>query len=176
LPSPPHENALPYASEVLPCSLHFVDGGMDLIVSYVYHGIVCWNVSSRAWKWRIQTGTRVARSSLSPDGSTIAICNLLNGFVRYDLNTGEMIRHYPVEVVENVPLPVIFIHQGRALLCGSDRGEVSIFNTEAGSLVQVLHHQGLCEYEYADGVDWIATGTSETGDRTNVILWYRHRG
>ena len=40
LPSPPRENALPYASEVLPCSLHFAEGGIDLIVSYVYHGIV----------------------------------------------------------------------------------------------------------------------------------------
>ncbi|KAI0324435.1 hypothetical protein GY45DRAFT_1262848 [Cubamyces sp. BRFM 1775] len=185
MPSPPTEDILPYAGELLPRSLHFTDEGKALIVSYLYHGIVCWNISAKTWQWRIQTGTRIARSALSPDGKAVAICNLMNGFVRYRVKTGEMLSQYPVEVVDNVSLPVLFIHEGRSLLCGSDRGEVTIFNAETGSLVQVLQHPGPCTvsqcsiisihqaYQRAGGMDWVATGTSETGDRTNVILWKR---
>ncbi|KAI0654585.1 quinon protein alcohol dehydrogenase-like superfamily [Cubamyces menziesii] len=175
MPSPPTEDILPYASELLPRSLHFAEEGKVVIVSYLYHGIVCWNVSSKTWQWRIQTGTRIARSALSPDEKAIAICNLMNGFAQYRVKTGEMLSQYPVEVVDNVPLPVLFIHEGRSLLCGSDRGEVTIFNAETGSLVQVLQHPDVVQQAYrrAAGVDWIATGTSEAGDRTSIILWKR---
>lgn len=76
MPSPPTEDILPYAGELLPRSLHFTEEGKAIIVSYLYHGIVyvyifhslifvvltsrrCWNISAKTWQWRIQTGTRM---------------------------------------------------------------------------------------------------------------------
>lgn len=72
----------------------------------------------------------------------MVICNLFDGFACYNLETREKVRHYPVAIHQNVPLPVLFIHDGDCILCGSDCGDVSIFNEVDGSLQQVLPHQG----------------------------------
>ncbi len=91
-----------------------------------------------------------ARSALSSDEKMIAICNLFDGFASYSLETREKVRHYPVEIHQNVPLPVLFIHEGNYILCGSDCGDVSVFNGVDGSLQQVLRHPGglSCHFAY----------------------------
>ncbi|OSC96543.1 hypothetical protein PYCCODRAFT_1333653, partial [Trametes coccinea BRFM310] len=128
--------------ELLPLSLQFAPDEEDLIVSYLYHGIICWSISSQSVKWRILPSTRAARMSLSADGRAVVFCNLLNGFDLFEVASRQLVRNFSVDVVEIIPLPVIFVHDEGAILCGSDHGEAIIFDVESGSQFQVLQHPG----------------------------------
>ncbi|KAI9062657.1 WD40 repeat-like protein [Trametes sanguinea] len=172
LPSPPSEGILPHASELLPLSLQFVSDNGDLVVSYLYHGIICWDTVMSSVRWRILPSTRVARVSLSTGGKAVVFCNLLDGFDIYEVATGQLMRRFPIDIVENIPLPVLFIHEDdEGILCGSDHGEVIIFDVKSGRQFQVLQHPDreiiqAIAYRSNSDADWIATGTSERGKDT----------
>ncbi|OCH83985.1 hypothetical protein OBBRIDRAFT_697070, partial [Obba rivulosa] len=125
-----------------PRSAHFVEEGKHLVVCYLHHGIVCWDVQTKEQLWRICPGVRIGCSSLSPDHKTIVISNLLNGFDLYDLQSRVLLQTYTVRMRENVILPVRFIHNGTALLFGSSCGMVTIVDRSTGCLIDVLSHGG----------------------------------
>ncbi|EIW54899.1 uncharacterized protein TRAVEDRAFT_131739 [Trametes versicolor FP-101664 SS1] len=179
LPAPVHDEI---DRELSPCSLHFIENGRALIGSYVYAGMICWDVETCTIKWRIPAETRIGRSALSPDHRSIVVCNLVDGFDRYRIDHQRRVQQYSVRLGENIPLPVCFIHDGDALLFGSACGDVSIVDEDDASLIQVLHHPGLLvlgnpAYIVVDGnVSYIATGTSERGKETKIRIWAKNPG
>ena len=61
----------------------------------------------------------------------------------YNLRNGELVRRFKNgdDTVENVILPVSFIHNGKALMTGSLDGLVRLWDTEDGSLFGSLEHR-----------------------------------
>ncbi|KAI0711253.1 hypothetical protein C8Q76DRAFT_623440 [Earliella scabrosa] len=129
--------------EVYPCSLHFVDHGNAVIVSYVYHGILCWDMATSRLRWRIDVDHPVARAALSPDHDLLIAYDLLGGFACYRTDHLSLVRTYPVSRLQGVLLPSLFVHDGHAIAFGSAAGEVTIVNMEDGRSLQTLRHEGM---------------------------------
>lgn len=87
-------------------------------------------------------------SALSPDEKHIAISNALDGVDIYPLfPDSRPIRHYHYtpapSMNKNLSMSLSFIHHGRALVCGSPRGSVSIWDEVTEELLQTLAHEGI---------------------------------
>ncbi|KAI9061488.1 hypothetical protein FKP32DRAFT_1548086, partial [Trametes sanguinea] len=72
----------------------------------------------------------------------LVLCNLFDGFDHYCISSKKLVQTFPVTIMDNISLPVLFVHRGNAILCGSDHGEASIFDVKSGSLTDVLRHPG----------------------------------
>lgn len=82
------------------------------------------------------------RSALSPDGDLIAVTNLYDGVDWYTVKTRQCV-HSSIDRVEtNVPMPVIFIDRGSAILVGGSCGHAMICNTEGSDPISLLQHEG----------------------------------
>ncbi|TCD60227.1 hypothetical protein EIP91_010524, partial [Steccherinum ochraceum] len=112
------------SSEICPRDVQFVLEADELVVSYLEHGLVGWDSKGKSLRWHIKVKTRIAHSTISQDGKFAVVYNLHSGFDRYDLNTGELISSYSSQVneLQNIVLPVLFIHEDRDLLLGDSRG------------------------------------------------------
>ncbi|KAJ3512424.1 hypothetical protein NLJ89_g3530 [Agrocybe chaxingu] len=88
---PPPSCVLPEGVEdfpVRPRSVHFLPGGRKLLVSYLSHGIVCWDVLKKCELWSIQPPKRyplIGSSSISPDFRKVLVHNLSRGMDLYKL-------------------------------------------------------------------------------------------
>ncbi|THH20795.1 hypothetical protein EW146_g615 [Bondarzewia mesenterica] len=157
-------------------SLHFDIDGKGLIASYLEHGIVCWKLSDLTVRWHIvPRADRIGRSSLAPDGKSIVVSNLSDGFDRYSVPGGQWIQSYKVKILVNVPLPVLFICNGSQLLFGTSTGDVAIVDVRSGKSMAILRHE---EGEIIQAITFndrqgqlIATATSEQGSQVRVIIW-----
>ncbi|KAJ3553637.1 hypothetical protein NM688_g3502 [Phlebia brevispora] len=175
-PSPPASSKL--ASEVSPRNVHFFHMGESLLVSYLNHGIVCFDVASQTMTWSLPLRTQIGRSALSPDEGTVMISNLAGGIDMFDVRTRMHIDtlSLPSPEERNVPLPLLFIHEGEDMLFGSATGDVQIVDATF-PIVQLLVHtkchiiQALA-YCHCDDAYYIATGSSETGNETCTKVWY----
>ncbi|KAH9917204.1 uncharacterized protein B0H18DRAFT_831185, partial [Fomitopsis serialis] len=126
---------------VSPRSVHWLDSGTRLLVSYDSHGVVCWNVRSQVMEWRLPLKrVRIGRSSLSRDKKVFVVSNLHDGFDMYRLSDKRPLRTFKTKALINISLPVLFIHDGRAVLTGSDTGRVSIYDCGTTLVMQVLAH------------------------------------
>ncbi|KAH9917208.1 uncharacterized protein B0H18DRAFT_884063, partial [Fomitopsis serialis] len=160
------------ANGVSPRSVHWLDSGTYLLVSYMSHGVVCWNVRSLKIEWRLPLKrARIGRSSLSQNKKVLVVSNLHDGFDMYRLSGQLHLCTFKTKALMNIPLPVLFIHDGRAVLTGSDTGCVSIYDCATTLVMQALAHGG-CSYAQHNGaVRLLATASSETGDQTYIKLW-----
>ncbi|KAA1479369.1 hypothetical protein DENSPDRAFT_760072, partial [Dentipellis sp. KUC8613] len=82
------------------------------------------------------------QAALSTNEKLIAVSNLCDGFDVYRMSDGTHLHHFPITVTCNCILPVLFVHDDHALLCGSASGLVTIYDIKSQSLRQVLHHPG----------------------------------
>lgn len=71
-----------------------------------------------------------ARSSLSPDGSRLAVSNLVYGFDIYDTNSAALVTSVAHKFGKEFPVPVAFLHGGRAIMSGSTTGVIRIWYIE----------------------------------------------
>ena len=80
-----------------------------------------------------------ARASISPDSHLLAISDLAHGFTVHDYRSGAFIRRFVHEVGRRFPVPVLFIHQGHAIVGGSTVGHVNIWDVEDGNRLAELN-------------------------------------
>ncbi|OSD01991.1 WD40 repeat-like protein [Trametes coccinea BRFM310] len=103
-----------------------------LVATYMSQGIYVYNTED----WTVlrhfgdSTSGWMASSSLSPDGSHIAVANLVSGFDVYDLYTGATVLSLFHEVGEEFPVPVLYVHGGNAILGGSTAGVLDLWYVE----------------------------------------------
>ena len=65
--------------------------------------------------------------------------SLSAGFQVLDLATGKAIRKFKVDAAEeNRALPILLIHGGHAIVCGSACGEVNIWFVDSGRKLPAL--------------------------------------
>ena len=83
----------------------------------------CW----RPQVWKVVEQERTG-ASLSPNGAYIAISDLSTGFEIYEMDTELVYGSFQHDVGEPFPTPVLFIHNGNALVGGSTVGNVNIWD------------------------------------------------
>ncbi|KAH9941080.1 hypothetical protein B0H21DRAFT_870178 [Amylocystis lapponica] len=143
-----------------------------LVVSYLYHGIVCSNCVSNGIQvlWTIHL-PYCGSCSVSPDNDFLAICNISRGFDVYEIPAGQLrsTLEIPNEHPE-MPLPVLYVHGGTMLLSGSRFGKVRLWKTD-GTHWQSLRYKDnviiqSLDAHYDASMDnfKIATGSSELGE------------
>lgn len=79
-------------------------------------------------------------SAISSDETTLAISNLFDGLDMYDLKSQQFTRTLPTYIMENVLIPLVFVHNDQAILVGSAHGAVKILNCLTGDTYADLSH------------------------------------
>ncbi|KII96096.1 hypothetical protein PLICRDRAFT_96851 [Plicaturopsis crispa FD-325 SS-3] len=163
-PPPPRNAPENQPVKVRGRSLHFTHEGTRLVVSYLSHGVVCWDTGTVTQLWMMIPSSRSklmsvtlillacspvdilcsGSSALSPDRHAIIVTNLQDGLDMYPVGLSQISHHYPYapDPTNNVPVSVAFLHEGQHVVCGSNYGEVCIWNTETEERFQTLPHAG----------------------------------
>lgn len=83
--------------------------------------------------------------TVTPNGASITVCNISEGFEVYNAPAGEF--QFALTIEDEEPamvLPVIYAHSGRMILCGSRVGKVRLWDSRGGEHIQCLRHEGMC--------------------------------
>ncbi|KAH7906047.1 WD40-repeat-containing domain protein [Hygrophoropsis aurantiaca] len=178
---------------IRPRRVHFFDGGRKLIVVYLNHGVIAWDLKQGSQVWRIppakdapQMYVCYACSAISLDINALVVQTLHGGLYLYRLGRTKPIRKFPFieETSYNYPLTVSFLHQGQAIVCGSNSGNVHIWKTHSGEVFQILtHNSQFCflgralRPPTANGpVSLVATASALKGQQTYIGLWSAKSG
>ncbi|KAF8995248.1 hypothetical protein BDQ17DRAFT_1330664 [Cyathus striatus] len=155
LPKPSHPQNLSDSDDrIRGRSLHFIKNDTKLIVSYLNHGIVCWDLKESLKLWTINpTFRHIGYSSLSPDGSHILVFNLEGGMVIFSVSKLTMLRrfHYPVNQSRNEPVTTVFLNNAQHVACGLYNGTINISHVRTGTVVQTLENVFLIDSGGSDG-------------------------
>ncbi|KAI0801860.1 WD40-repeat-containing domain protein [Irpex lacteus] len=116
--------------------------GKLLFVAYMYHGVVI--IDSETWSRVRSIPTSGCIASVSPNGEFFAVSNPPARFDVYRID-GQPDSHTPVRVLVDEsdadlpesPTPVVFVHDGHALLTGSSTGTPKLWDAGKG----ILHHR-----------------------------------
>ncbi|KAI9449301.1 hypothetical protein BJY52DRAFT_1192685 [Lactarius psammicola] len=150
LPDPPKfpelEGELP---EPMARSLHFLGVDDDvLLVTYLDHGIVAWNLKTLEINWRIRPRScKIGCSAVSPNEKVLATTNLYDGIDWYSLDSNHFMdasfQHTTTHAIsENVILPLTFVHNGTAVLSGTSTSCARLTSLKDHSLEELLQHDG----------------------------------
>ena len=82
-----------------------------------------------------------ADASISRDAKHIAISNVISGFDVYSIDSGQDVCSFGHTVGEHRKIPVLFIHDGRALVGGNVQGDVHLWDVQSGRKLHSLLHQ-----------------------------------
>ncbi|KAH6902218.1 WD40-repeat-containing domain protein [Coprinopsis sp. MPI-PUGE-AT-0042] len=121
---------------------------------------------------------RLGKSALNERTGSIVCSNLYDGFDFYDLEAEARTRTLHARLIDNVCLPVAFIHNGRDVLLGTSTGTVRIINAQCFKEYVPLAHNGLHMIQalaYRSSSDrlrhYIATAPAELGEETYLKVW-----
>ncbi|KAI0375848.1 WD40 repeat-like protein [Pilatotrama ljubarskyi] len=140
LPEPPR-SSLNDGREVLVTGIHWTKSRTHaslLLVTFMFHGISIFDGNNWSAVRHIPLEGPIAHASVSPDGTTIAISNMVSGFDLYDLTSQAALRSFAHPVTTLRAVPVLFVHGGHALLGGSTVGKVHLWDVHNGLLHQTL--------------------------------------
>ncbi|KAG1900873.1 WD40-repeat-containing domain protein, partial [Suillus fuscotomentosus] len=150
LPKPADLSDMLPDSRVRPRSVHFLKNGTRLIISYLNHGIICWDLKTRDALWHIvpplsrpNICATSGYAALSHNARYLLVSNMNIGMNLYTLGKKEPLQSFlqPTNTGINFPLGVSFLHGGRAVVCGSQTGSVKIWETLSGEHLQTLEHK-----------------------------------
>ncbi|OBZ69980.1 putative WD repeat-containing protein K04G11.4 [Grifola frondosa] len=181
-------------------AVKFYRNGKNLIVSYMAHGILCWDLDTRSQIWAIvppQETPNIASSALSSNGRSIIVYNLVDGVQSYDIGLFKKQtprHHYKFDCPPRSKhcLQVAYLHQGRAVVCGTTTGNVYVWEAATGDYFQVLNHNDhtiqavdasiqnlFCRHSVyraaqtcqRGDANYIATASVGRGQETYVKIW-----
>ncbi|KAI0709148.1 WD40-repeat-containing domain protein [Earliella scabrosa] len=154
-----------------------------VIAAYLYHGITCWKWDLDPTKAKVQWSIHLGKcgyAALSPDHQLLGICNNASGaFFLYETDSQvfKCRLQSPTEVITHV-LPIVFVHEGMAVITGSMAGKVRLWDYEAHKVWYTLRHseekiiQALTAFcDEASDKFLIATGSSESGGANSIVIW-----
>ncbi|KAF9784449.1 WD40-repeat-containing domain protein [Thelephora terrestris] len=182
---PPPPSVADSGDDITPIarSIHFLKDG-SLLVSYLEHGIVCWDLKSGSLKWNIVPRVRyIGRSCVSPDGKFAVVSNMYDGVDFYSISTPAFSHtiQYRVNPHVNSPIPVEFFPDGRILLVGGTHGSARMVDTQTSETIQLLPHSGdliqaVNVYQAGSGEWIVSVGVSELGSETAIKVWTSNTG
>ncbi|RDX47415.1 WD40 repeat-like protein [Lentinus brumalis] len=162
--------------EVLVTSLSWASS--HLIATYLNHGIRLFDIQN--WKnVRVIDTTPIVSASLSPNGAFLAASQVGGSFYVYDLDSGKVIRTFLRDVTDKSrAVPVLFVHGGHAIACGSTEGTVRIWYVDSGIGLEPLHIPkgekvlALAAHYYAASDRFlIATGAMNEHAPSSIVIW-----
>ncbi|KAJ3521679.1 hypothetical protein NMY22_g12214 [Coprinellus aureogranulatus] len=165
-------------------SIHFIDEGRAVIVSFLEEGIRCYDIDTQTQRWILKPKRlRIGKSAVDRQGKLLACSNLYDGFDLYDISSRKARRwlrtiHQEAAVNENVILPVEFVHEDSSLLLGSSCGTVVLCSVGIPPRITELDHGAdmiiaLAAFMLPGKRSYIATACGEEGPNTYVRLWVK---
>ncbi|KAJ8514311.1 hypothetical protein ONZ45_g8126 [Pleurotus djamor] len=175
---------------VAPHTVHFIEaqGSPFLLVSYLYHGILCLDLDMAGgvhlpvcWQL-VPRSVRIGKSALSPKQNLLLFFNFYDGFDMYSMSephgafqAPRLLRTFRLTITHNMLLQCAFINEGNSVLMGCTNGNVVVDNIVNGA-PEVLPHDGddivqAVAYHCSGASAYIATGTSEKGEETKIRIW-----
>ncbi|EPS94189.1 hypothetical protein FOMPIDRAFT_1055329 [Fomitopsis schrenkii] len=148
-------------------ALKFDRSGRRLIVTYLLHGVVCWNLTDRSSVWRIAPTTlhrAIGHSAISPDFRHVILHAFDDGLHSYNIGGGlDHLKHWRTYKLDSAPrfrlaLQVSFVQEGRAIVAGTTTGQVY-------DVVVAVTGMQSGDFSY------IATGTAKKGAETYIKIW-----
>ncbi|KAI1782402.1 hypothetical protein LXA43DRAFT_847067, partial [Ganoderma leucocontextum] len=127
--------------EVLVTSLHWMASeqhGPLLMVTYMHHSVHL--IETKRWT-RVRTiplPGKIASASLSNNGTFIAVSNLTKGFDVFRMETEEPVASFEHDIGEPMPTPVLFTHEGRAIIGGTTVGKVNVWDIHSMKKINSL--------------------------------------
>ncbi|KAH9911476.1 WD40-repeat-containing domain protein, partial [Epithele typhae] len=136
------------AKKVIAMDVSFHNEGKNLIVSYVFHGIVCWDISGQRRVWKISPAVAtptIAGASLFAPLRLLAVYNATSGIDVYHIAYHGKQAPRKTYALDERPqskhhLPVLFINKGAQIFCGTTNGNVRVWDVASGNIFQDLHH------------------------------------
>ena len=77
---------------------------------------------------------------MSLDEKTLVVLNLYDGLDWYNIQDRIFSRAVPIRIVQNKPIPVLFIDNGNAIMVGGSSGAVRILDSRTAETMQTLEH------------------------------------
>ncbi|EPS99888.1 hypothetical protein FOMPIDRAFT_46431 [Fomitopsis schrenkii] len=164
-------------------TVQFDQSGKHLIVSYLHHGIVSWDIETCQCVWRINPPEgypALGCCAVSPNDRDIVVHNFRDGLLSYHINAFNQARarrthQFDRTPKSNVALQVGFLHSGSAVFCGTSTGNVCIWQKRTGEFFQQLPHDGdivpaVASTRRGDR-SYIATGCAFKGGDTYIKIW-----
>ncbi|KAI9068142.1 WD40 repeat-like protein [Trametes sanguinea] len=157
--------------------VHFRAHGKELIVSYLAHGIFCYDTATHTPLWRIRPSgdtPNIGSSVISPMGNNLAVYNFVSGVDVYNVGAGEksLLKSYklskPPQSLHKVQ--VAYAMNGQRLVCGTTTGDVCVWLVENAQFYQLLNHS-VRQTMSRDNLLYIATGSAGQGQGTYIMLW-----
>ncbi|KAI0364228.1 WD40 repeat-like protein [Pilatotrama ljubarskyi] len=131
----PPQTSQTQSQAVVVTSIHW--SRLTLLVTYLHHGIIIYDSVNWTRLRAIPPHGCIADASLSPDGSILAISNIVSGFDIYAMDTGASIGSLDNPSTHAVrAVPVLFAHGGSAIIGGSTIGVVNVWD---GTTQRVQH-------------------------------------
>ncbi|KAH7905259.1 WD40-repeat-containing domain protein, partial [Hygrophoropsis aurantiaca] len=183
---PASSNSIADDSSIRPRTVHFYDHGRLLIVTYLSHGVIAWDVDKVVQLWCIRPPSEAPQlwthpvlrgsSSLCAQMDMLVVHNLYAGVHMYRLGRQKVVRAFTCEpkLLRRHILSVSFIHNGDAVVTGAEAGDVRIWQAQCGNLFQVLEHgddliQAVAAFQNSSR--YIATGSALKGPQTYIKIW-----
>ncbi|EIW56587.1 WD40 repeat-like protein, partial [Trametes versicolor FP-101664 SS1] len=202
LPSPPAPEGMEDEDPRLRAiALRFHDDGAALVVSYLAHGISCWDTETQQSRWHIpmpdvRPNMQVIRAlcgispdayllsggaAISPHHRYITVYNVKDGLDLYALGPQKKAKAKRSYKFDKPPrskhlLQVKYVHRGHGIISGSTSGQVSIWETTTGEVCQKLEHGGerrtcIRPILFSHKLSYVATGTAACGQNTYIKIW-----
>ncbi|KZS99768.1 WD40 repeat-like protein [Laetiporus sulphureus 93-53] len=150
-----------------------------LAVSYLHHGIICWQLDQDTFSqiWAIQMPL-CGSFNISADNDLLAVSNILTGFDIYEIRSG--LHKLALQVNGEHPdqiLPIKF-HYGKLLLASSMVGKLYLHNSQNAKCLQRLRLkdkvavQAISTFHSEESdVYMIAGGTSISNSANYIQVW-----
>ncbi|PIL28478.1 hypothetical protein GSI_08516 [Ganoderma sinense ZZ0214-1] len=108
--------------------------GQLLLAAYMFHGVQLVETTTWTRAGAVPIEGKIASASVSEDGTCVAVSNLTTGFDIYLLDSGKLLHTFEHDVGERLPTPVLFIHNGQAVVGGSTVGRVNMWDLDRGKM------------------------------------------
>ncbi|KAJ3901577.1 WD40-repeat-containing domain protein [Lentinula edodes] len=178
-PSPFGEPSEGDTYPIVATGLHFLENGKECLIGYLYNGF--WKFNLETWESTLYFGPD--DSSQSPDSKSVVTTDTCIGLTWFKVMPERLKKmsstHQTQDLSSNVPLPVLFINQGQAVIMGTTKGCALILEVKRAEKLQALKHgndqtwvTSLVAYIDIDGRRrMIATSDGNREQRTRIILW-----
>ncbi|KAJ3914030.1 WD40-repeat-containing domain protein [Lentinula edodes] len=179
---------------IVATGLHFLENEKECLIGYLYNGF--WKFNLETWESTLYFGPddsyeleesrryfgRITASAQSPDSKSVVATDTCMGLTWFKVMPDRLKKmsstHQTQDLSSNVPLPVLFINQGQAVIMGTTKGCALILEVKRAEKLQALKHGNdqtwVTSLAYID-IDscyrMIATGDGNREQRTRIILW-----